>query len=69
MHKFEKLYSPHGGPRHLSTIPLKNFHLFKIADSVINFYFKKKLWVSNFIQVGVFYWNNELRHLSTIRTL
>ena len=30
-----------GGPRHLSTIPLKNFHLFKIAKSVINFCLKK----------------------------
>ena len=30
-----------GGPRHLSTIPLKNFHLFKIAKSIINFYLKK----------------------------
>ena len=29
-----------GGSRHLSTIPLKNFHLFKIAESVINFYLK-----------------------------
>ena len=31
----EKLYSPHGGPRHLSTIPLKDYHLFKIAKSEI----------------------------------
>ena len=30
-----------GRPRHLSTIPLKNFHLFKITKSVINFYLKK----------------------------
>jgi len=30
-----------GGPCHLFTIPLKNFHLFKIVESVINFYFKK----------------------------
>jgi len=29
-----------GGLRHLSTIPLKIFHLFKIAESVINFYLK-----------------------------
>ena len=28
-----------GGPHHLSTIPLKNFHLFKITELVINFYF------------------------------
>ena len=30
-----------GEPRHLSTILLKNFHLFKIAELVINFYLKK----------------------------
>ena len=30
------------GPRHLSTIPLKNFHLFKITKSVINLCLKKK---------------------------
>ena len=30
-----------GGPRHLSIIPLKNSHLFKIAESVINFRLKK----------------------------
>ena len=30
-----------GGPRYLSTIPLKNFHLFKIAESVINLCLKK----------------------------
>ena len=29
------------GPHHLSTIPLKDSHLFKIADSVISFCFKK----------------------------
>ena len=29
-----------GGPRHLSTIPLKNFNLFKIAESVFNFCLK-----------------------------
>ena len=29
------------GPRHLSTIPLKNFLLFKIAESIINFCLKK----------------------------
>ena len=27
-----------GGRRHLPTIPLKNFYLFKIVKSVINFY-------------------------------
>ena len=30
-----------GGLRHLFTIPLKNFHLFKITGSIINFCFKK----------------------------
>ena len=30
-----------GGPRHLSTIPLKDSHLLKIVESVISFYFKK----------------------------
>ena len=30
-----------GGPRYLSTILLKNFHLFKITESVINFCLKK----------------------------
>ena len=30
-----------GEPRHLSTIPLKDSHLFKIVESVISFYFKK----------------------------
>ena len=29
------------GPRHLSIIPLKNFHLFKIAESIINLCLKK----------------------------
>ena len=29
-----------GRPRHLSTILLKNFHLFKIAEPIINFYLK-----------------------------
>ena len=38
----DKLYSFHGEPRHLSTIPLKNSYLFKIVESIINFYFKKK---------------------------
>ena len=36
----EIIESP-GGPHHLSTIPLKNFHMFKIVESVINFSFKK----------------------------
>ena len=30
-----------GGPRHMSIISLKNFHLFKTTESVINLYFKK----------------------------
>ena len=30
-----------GGPRHLYTIPLKTFHLFRIAESVINLCLKK----------------------------
>ena len=29
------------GSRHLFIIPLKNFHLFKIVESVINFNLKK----------------------------
>ena len=37
----EKLYSPRGESRHLSTISLKDSYLFKIAKSVINFCFKK----------------------------
>ena len=37
----QEIIESSGGPRHLSTIPLKNFHLFKIAESVINFCFKK----------------------------
>ena len=41
------------GPRHLSTIPLKNFHLFKIAESVINLCLKNFL-TNNFKQVKVF---------------
>ena len=31
-----------GRPRHLSVILLKDFHLFKIAELVISFCFKKK---------------------------
>ena len=30
------------GPHHLFIILLKNFHMFKIVELVINFYFKKK---------------------------
>ena len=46
--KLRRLASDHGeiieffgGTRHLSTILLKNFHLFKIVESVINFCLKK----------------------------
>ena len=39
----EKLYSSHGIPHHLSTILLKDSHLFKIVESVISFYFFFKL--------------------------
>ena len=42
-----------GGPRHLSTIPLKTFYLFKIAESVINLCLKKFL-TNNFKQLKVF---------------
>ena len=37
----EKLYSPHGVPYHLSTIPLKNSDLFKIVELVISLCLKK----------------------------
>ena len=49
--KEEKLYNSHGGLRHLSTIPVKDSHLFKIAESVFSFYLK----LHNFKQVEVFY--------------
>lgn len=29
---YKKLYSPHGRPRYLSTVQLKDSHLFKIAE-------------------------------------
>ena len=35
----EIIYS-FGGPRHLSIIPLKDSHLFKIAELIISFYLK-----------------------------
>ena len=54
-----------GGSRHLSIILLKNFHLFKIAESVINFCLKKFL-TNNFKQVEVFQWNGGPHHLSTM---
>ena len=37
----EEIIESFGGPRYLSTIPLKNFHLFKIVELVINFCLKK----------------------------
>ena len=40
MAEFREIIESSGGPCHLSTIPLKNFHLFKIVESVINFYLK-----------------------------
>ena len=46
-----KLYGPHGKPRYLSTIPVKDSHLFKIVESVFSFYLK----LQNFKQLGVFY--------------
>ena len=60
-----KLYNPHGESCHLSTIPVKDSHLFKIVESVFSFYLK----LHNFKQVEVFYWNGEPHHLSTMRTL
>ena len=36
----EILNSPHGGPRHLFVISVKDFHLFKIAKLVFSFYLK-----------------------------
>ena len=41
--RFGEIIESCGGPCHLSTISLKNFHLFKNAESVINFYLKKKI--------------------------
>ena len=35
-----EIIESYSGPRHLSTIPLKNFHLFKITVSVFNFCLK-----------------------------
>ena len=37
----EEIIESSGRPCHLFTIPLKNFHLFKIAELVINFRLKK----------------------------
>ena len=62
---YDKLYGPHGGPWHLSTIPIKDSYIFKIAESVFSFYLK----FYNFKQVEVFYWNGGPHHLSTMRTL
>ena len=47
----EKLYSPHGGSHHLSTILVKDSHIFKIDVLVFSFYLK----LHNFKQVRVFY--------------
>ena len=41
MCKLGEIIESFGGPCHLSTILLKNFHLFKIAESVINLCLKK----------------------------
>jgi len=61
----EKLHGPHGGPRHLSLILVKDSYLFKITESVFSVYLK----LHNFKQVEVFYWNSGPHHLSTIKTL
>ena len=37
----QEIIESSGGSRHLSTIPLKNFYLFKIAKLIINFCLKK----------------------------
>ena len=47
----EKLYSSYSRPHHLFTIPVKDSYLFKIVESVFNFYLK----LYNFKQTGVFY--------------
>ena len=60
----KKLYSPLGGSRHLFTILVKDFHLFKIAESEFSFYLKPY----KFKQVGVFYWNDGLHYLFTMKT-
>ena len=51
--EFREIIESSGESRHLSTIPLKNFHLFKIAESIINFYLKNFL-TNNFKHVEVF---------------
>ena len=48
---YEKLYRSHGVLRHLSTILIKDFRLFKIAESVFSLHIK----LYNFKQVKVFY--------------
>ena len=48
---YEKLYHSHGVLRHLSTILIKDFRLFKIAESVFSLHIK----LHNFKQVKVFY--------------
>ena len=47
----EKLYHLYSRLLHLFTIPVEDFHLFKIVESVFDFYLK----LHNFKQVGVFY--------------
>ena len=75
----EKLYSSRGELRHLSTILLKNFYLFKIVKSAINFWLKQ-LWVSKiyslfssqkiirfkYFDKKLYSFLGELRYLSTI---
>ena len=39
--KFGEIIQSSNRPRHMFIIPLKDFHLFKIAESVISFYLKK----------------------------
>ena len=53
-----KLYSPHDGSRHLSTIPVKDSHSFKIVESVFSFYLK----LHNFKQVSLLleWWTTSL---------
>ena len=40
---FGEIIQSFGGSRHMSTIPLKDSHLFKIVESVISFCFLKKI--------------------------
>ena len=46
----EKLYDPHNGQHHLSTIPIKDFNIFKITESFYNIYiYIFKLTKTNFL--------------------